>query len=90
MTKKAFIKDLSIRTGLPKKETSHIVDELTDLVIETLRRGGEVGLGIGKFKLKQRSAREGVNPATGERIQIGPKVVPLFKPNKKFKSAVLE
>ena len=90
MKKAAFIKDLSERTRFSKKETAHFMNELTDLVVETLRRGGEVGLGIGKFQLRQRAAREAINPATGQRIQVGPKVVPLFKPNRKFKDAVLE
>ena len=90
MKKAAFIKDLSTRTGMNKQDAKLFVQELTELVVETLRRGGEVGLGIGKFQLKQRAAREGVNPSTGQKILIGPKVVPLFKPNRKFKEAILE
>ena len=90
MTKTALVKALAKRTDLNKKTADHVVEELVDLVVQTLRHGGEVAFGIGKFQLRQRPARLGVNPATGEKIVIGPKVVPLFKPNKKFKSAVLE
>jgi len=85
-----FMKDLCKRTGFNKTEARFFIEELTDQIVETLRKGGEVGFGIGKFQLKNRPARLGINPSTGQRIHIGPKVVPLFKPNKKFKEAILE
>lgn len=90
MKRSDLIDHMSKRLDITKRETAGIIDELLDLVVQTLRRGDEVALGIGKFQLKQRAARTAVNPATGQKINVGPKVVPLFRPNKKFKSLVLE
>ena len=54
-----------------------------------LRRGGEVSFtGFGKFSVADRSAREGVNPQTGEKIQIAASKVPRFSAGSGLKKAV--
>ena len=90
MKKTDFIEKLSKNLKRTKKETNHILDEISSIITNVLKSGGEVPLGIGKFQLKQRPARTGVNPATGQKIQVNAKVIPAFKPNKKFKEAVLK
>ena len=59
------------RAGLSKKDAGDAVDALLETIEDALKRGSDVTFsGFGKFSVSQRSAREGRNPATGERIQI--------------------
>ena len=90
MKKADFVDALSKQINKTKRETNQIVDEFSKLIMGALRRGDEIGLDIGKFKLKQRPARVGMNPFTQQRIALDAKVVPTFKPSKKFKEAILE
>jgi DNA-binding protein HU-beta len=56
---------------------------------EVLSRGGEINFtGFGKFSVADRSARQGVNPQTGEKIQIAASRVPRFSAGSALKSAV--
>jgi DNA-binding protein HU-beta len=71
-----------------KKEVEDIIDGYWELIAKTLKKGDDVSNTWGKFELRKRPAREGRNPATGETIKIAAKVVPVFKPGKKFKDAV--
>ena len=89
MKKSDFVNKLAKQLNKTQKETNAIVDEFSDLVTQTLKSGGVVGLAIGKFQLKQRTSRIGVNPSTGERIVVGAKVIPAFRPSKRLKDAVL-
>jgi len=90
MTRNEFVNKLAKQLKRTQKETSSILNEFSSLLTQTLRRGDQVGLPIGKFQLKHRPARTGINPSTRARIQVAPKVIPAFKPSKKFKQAVLE
>ena len=59
------------------------------MIEETLKRGGEVSFtGFGKFSVSKRSAREGVNPQTGEKINIAARNVPKFSAGSALKKAV--
>ena len=89
MKKSDFVEQFSKQINKTKKETNEIIDEFGSLITKILKRGDEVGLDIGKFQLKKRAARTGINPATGEKIKVAAKVVPAFKPSKRFKEAVL-
>jgi DNA-binding protein HU-beta len=65
------------------------LDAFTHSVTQALKDGGNVTLvGFGTFQVKERSAREGRNPRTGETIQIAAAVVPSFKAGKGLKDAV--
>jgi DNA-binding protein HU-beta len=58
-------------------------------VTSTLKRGGEISFtGFGKFTVADRGARQGVNPQTGERIQIPASRVPRFSAGSGLKNAV--
>ena len=60
-----------------------------DTISETLKRGGDVAFtGFGKFSVSDRSARQGVNPQTGETIQIAASKVPKFSAGAKLKQTV--
>lgn len=89
MTKAELIDQVADRADLTKTEASRAVDAVLATVEDALRRGSEVTVaGFGKFHVSQRGARLGVNPRTGERIQIAATRVPRFTPGSGLKSAV--
>ena len=89
MTKQEFVDQVSDRAGLSKKDAAGAVDAFLDTVEDALKRGSEVSFsGFGKFSVSARSAREGRNPATGERIQIAASRVPRFTAGAGLKKAV--
>ena len=89
MTKNEFVDQVASNSGLGKGEAGKAVDAVLDTIQETLARGGEINFtGFGKFSVADRSARQGVNPQTGERIQIAASKVPRFSAGSGLKSAV--
>ncbi len=72
-----------------KKAAQDAVDAVFDTVQATLAKGEEVAIsGFGTFSARKRAARAGVNPKTGEKIQIAATTVPKFKAGKGLKDAV--
>ena len=89
MTKSEFVDQVASESGLGKGEATKAVDAFIDVITETLKRGGEVSFtGFGKFSVADRGARQGVNPQTGEKIQIAASKVPRFSAGSSLKSAV--
>jgi DNA-binding protein HU-beta len=89
VTKNEFVDQVADRAGLSKKDAAAAVDAFLEAVEGTLRNGGDVTFsGFGKFSVSHRSAREGRNPATGERIQIAASRVPKFTAGAGLKKAV--
>ena len=89
MTKSEFVDQVADRAGLNKRDASEAVDAVLETIESTLSRGGEISFsGFGKFSISERSAREGRNPATGERIQIAASKVPKFTAGAGLKKAV--
>ena len=89
MTKQEFVDQLASESGLSKGDAGKAVDTFIEVVTSTLRRGGEVNFtGFGKFSVADRGARQGVNPQTGERIQIPASRVPRFSAGSSLKNAV--
>ena len=89
MTKQEFSDQVASRAGIGKSEATKAVDAFLAVVEETLQRGSEVSFtGFGKFSVSQRNARQGVNPQTGEKIQIKASKVPKFSAGSALKKAV--
>ena len=89
MTKSEFVDRVAEQSGIGKNEASKAVDATLSVIEETLSRGGEVSFtGFGKFSVAERGARQGVNPQTGERIEIAASKVPRFSAGSALKSAV--
>ena len=66
------------------------VDAVFDAISEALRQGEKVQIiGFGNFKVRERAARKGRNPQTGEEINIAASKVPAFRPGKGLKEVVL-
>ena len=89
MTKSEFVDQVASESGLSKGDAGDAVDAVLGVVESTLKRGGEINFtGFGKFSVADRGARQGVNPQTGEKIQIAASRVPRFSAGSSLKSAV--
>ena len=74
---------------LTKKEAAEIVDLVFDTITDALKDGEKVDVtGFGKFEVKTRAARTGINPQTKEKIEIPASKVPGFKASKVLKDSV--
>ncbi|NDV50541.1 integration host factor subunit beta [Salipiger sp. PrR003] len=73
------------------RDAERVVDTIFEEIIETMVRGGRVELrGFGSFSVKQREAREGRNPRSGEPVVVEAKAVPFFKAGKEIRERVQE
>ena len=89
MTRDNLIDQVAAKVGVSKKQAEDAVRAFTDIVTDTLSKGDVVTLtGFGTFQISARAARQGVNPRTGEKIQIAAMKVPKFKAGKALKDAV--
>ena len=89
MNKKELIETVSSKAEITKKEADQVVNAVLDSIIEGLSTEGKVILpGFGSFEVRTRTAREGRNPRTGEKIKVDAKRAPAFKPGKAMKEAV--
>lgn len=88
-TKKVLSEELAQELGLTKKDSLEVVNFVFDQMSETLKKGGTVDInGFGKFTVKKREARTGINPKTKEKIKIKATYVPTFKASKTLKELV--
>lgn len=72
-----------------KKQGVEVVEAVFDTIVKAMSRGEEVAIaGFGTFKVVKRAARMGVNPRTGEKIQIAASIKPKFRAGKMLKEAV--
>ncbi len=89
MTKNDLAKAIADRTGLSQTAASEALGAVLASIEDELAHGGDVTItGFGRFSVAERSARQGVNPATGEPIQIAATKAPKFTAGAKLKSAV--
>ena len=89
MTKQEFVSAIAQKADLSSRDAQKAVDAFLDTISDTLRGGGEVNFtGFGKFSVSNRAARQGVNPRTGERVQIAATKVPKFSAGSQLKGAV--
>ncbi len=89
MNKADLIQAVAEKSGLTKKESSSAVDAILNGISDSLAKGESVQLvGFGTFEVRNRKAREGRNPATGEAIKIKASKVPAFKAGKALKDKV--
>ena len=89
MTKSELVDQVADRAGMTKQDAARALEAVVATVEDALRRGSDVTIsGFGKFHVGERGARLGVNPRTGERIQIAASRVPRFTAGSGLKSAV--
>ncbi|WP_421379249.1 HU family DNA-binding protein [Bacillus salacetis] len=89
MNKTELINAVAEAAELSKKDATKAVDAVFDSIQNALANGDKVQLiGFGNFEVRERAARKGRNPQTGEEIEISASKVPAFKPGKALKDAV--
>ena len=91
MTKADLIDEVSRVVELTRKESEVIVEAIFDSVVRSLRSGDKIEIrGFGSFRTRERQARIGRNPKTGDRVDVPAKRIPYFKPSKELKDLVNE
>lgn len=89
MNKSQLVDKISEGADLSKAAAGRALDAFIDAVTDALKEGDQVSLvGFGTFALRERAARSGHNPKTGEAITIDAAKVPGFKAGKALKDAV--
>lgn len=84
-----IVEVVSEKIGGTKKMAEDAVDAVFDTIVNALAKGDEVSIaGFGAFVTKKRGARMGVNPRTGEKINIAATTTPKFRAGKALKDAV--
>lgn len=89
MTKAELVEDVARAAELTKKDAERLVEIVFESIIETLNQGEKIELrGFGSFRVRERGARRGRNPKTGDPVNIPAKRVPYFKPGKELKELI--
>ncbi|GEN24614.1 nucleoid-associated protein HU-beta [Halomonas cupida] len=89
MNKSELIDAIAASADIPKAAASRALDAMVQSVTDSLKKGDSVSLvGFGTFSVKERAARTGRNPQTGNPIQIKAAKVPSFKAGKALKDSV--
>jgi DNA-binding protein HU-beta len=89
MNKAELVQVVAERTQFTKKDCALIVDTVFDVITDALAKGEKVQLvGFGHFDIRERAARKGRNPQTGEVIDIAASRVPSFKAGKTLRTEV--
>lgn len=89
MTKTDLIQAVACKCDLSLKKAEHAVNVFLKSIISSLKQGNEVELrGFGCFRIRQRAARQGRNPRTGEQVLVEAKKVPYFKLGQTLKARI--
>lgn len=89
MNKSELIDAMAAKSGMKKTESAAALDAFIEAVGDALKKGDQVTLvGFGTFLVREREARTGRNPRSGETIHIAASRLPAFKAGKGLKDAV--
>ena len=89
MTKADLVEKVANEAEMTKKDAEQLVEIIFDSIIESLNKGEKIELrGFGSFRVRQRNARQGRNPKTGDSVKIPAKRVAYFKPGKELKEII--
>ncbi len=89
MNKAELIAQVAEKSDMTKKDAEKAVSAVLATIEEALSRGDKVQLvGFGTFEVRERAARKGRNPQTGEEIEIAAARVPVFKAGKSLRDVV--
>ena len=89
MNKQELISKIAEKVGISKKDAAAALAALTATITEELKAGEKIAIpNLGSFEVRERAARTGKNPRTGEAVEIAAKKLPAFKPAKALKDAV--
>lgn len=91
MNKTELVEKVAASAGLTKTQADSAINALVETLTEALKAQDKVTLkGFGTFEVRERSARMGRNPKTGETMEIGASKVPAFKASSALKKEVNE
>jgi integration host factor subunit alpha len=80
VTKDHIVNSMCQQLDMPKKKAADLLENLLELMAKTLEKGEDVLIsGFGKFSVKQKNARKGRNPATGDDLMLTSRKVVTFK-----------
>ena len=89
LNKTALIEEIAGKANASKSDAQRFFDAFTEVVTDSLKNGEQVQItGFGKFSVKERKAREGRNPQTGQKMKIAAQKVPSFSAGNALKEAV--
>lgn len=89
MTKADLVDQVTALGSLTRRDGEIIVDTFFEGVIDAVAKDDKVEIrGFGSFRTRQRNARTGRNPKTGDRVEVPAKRVPYFKPSKELRDMV--
>lgn len=88
MNKNELVRAIANDAGITLKDAAAALDSVVAAITEGLKNGEKVQIsGFGTFELKEKPAREGINPKTGEKIKIAASKIPAFKFGKAYKDS---
>jgi integration host factor subunit alpha len=89
MTKADIVEKIHSKTGLPKKDSSALVESVLSIMKHTLESGEKIKIaGFGNFEIKQKKHRVGRNPQTGDALTIEARKVLTFKPSNVLRQSI--
>ena len=89
MTKADLVEKVAQEAEMTKKDAEQLVEIIFASIVSTLNKGEKIELrGFGSFRVRERDARKGRNPKTGEAVSIPAKRVAYFKPGKELKELI--
>lgn len=89
MNKAELIEAVAAKTSTTKKQANAMLDAILGTIVDAVADGDKITLvGFGSFESRDRVARDGRNPKTGETMKIPATVVPAFSAGKEFREAV--
>jgi DNA-binding protein HU-beta len=89
LKKTELVEAIAERADVPKSQAQKYLDAFEEVVTDALKGGKEVQImGFGKFYVRERKARDGRNPQTGEKIRIPAQKVPAFSVGNSLKESV--
>ncbi len=89
MNKTELVAAIAEKAGIAKKDAEKALAAFVDTVAAELKAGEKIQLvGFGTFEIRERAAREGINPQTGAKIKIAASKNPVFKAGKALKDSV--
>jgi len=89
MTKADIVEKIQLGTGMTRKESAEMMEEVFSIIKSTLEQGENLKIsGFGSFVVKQKNDRKGRNPQTGETITISSRRIVTFKPSSILREAI--
>jgi integration host factor subunit alpha len=89
LTKVQIVNSIADQIGYPKNHSSEILESLLEIIKKTLESGDDVLIsGFGKFCVKEKGARRGRNPSTGENMMMKPRKVVTFRWSGKLRDKI--